>query len=256
MNIKRLKSWMKQAVARPWKKSYSVSSEALADGRAAIGLLMFVGAILSCLVFHSAQAQSGRRAPKPIDVAPVPTPSIDPATVPKPKPTPSLKIPVLVASYTPASIDVSTLDAELVQRTIIQRLGESGALATRGGEEMRRKDAEKTARNEAETYVVWLELENSSTYGGALSTNRDNPENYSIRFVVFAPQTGRTKAQGQISLGFYRRRSIGGIGLPGSRPDCYPNTNRNLDYAMVMGAIEAANRIISSFDLPLPPPCE
>jgi len=254
MNIKRLKSWMKQAVVRLWKKSYFVSSEALADGRATVGLLMFAGAILSCLVFHSAQAQSGRRAPKPIEVAPVPTPSVDPATVPKPKPTPHLKTPVLVASYTPASIDVSTLDAELVQRTIIQRLGESGALAPRGSEEMRRKDAEKTARNEAETYVVWLELENNSTYGSTLS-NRDNPENYSLRFAVFAPRTGRLKAQGQISLGLYRRRSIGGIGLPGSRPACYPNTSRNLDYALVMGAIEAANRIISSFDLPLPPPC-
>lgn len=219
-------------------------------------LAVFGGAVLLCLAAYSAPAQSGRRASKPVEVAPVPGPSVDPATVPKPTPTPRLKIPMLVAGSTRASIEVSAFEAELVERTFIKRLGESNALAPNGGDELRRGDAERAARKETETYVVWFELESSSAYGGSISSSRDNPENYSIRFAVFEPQTGRTKTQGQISLGLYRRRTIGGVGLPGSRPDCYPNTNRNLDYALVMGAIEAANRVLSSFDLPLPPPCQ
>jgi len=137
---------------------------------------------------------------------------------------------------------------------VIRRLDESNTLAPRGGDEMRRDEAQQRARREKDTYIVWLQLEENSV-GGSVMVRRDDPENYQIRYAVYEPQTGRTKSQGNIYLRSYGRRRVGGIGLPRGSSNCLPPTLNNFEFALTLGAIEAADRILKSFSLPPLPPC-
>ncbi|MDQ3755575.1 MAG: hypothetical protein M3371_12695 [Acidobacteriota bacterium] len=218
------------------------------------GLYLLVGALMFCMTVQLAQAQSGRRAPKPVNDPPVPAPSVDPATLPKPSPTPVNKIALVVGSDPRGSFSLSSFESDIMQRTVIRRLDESNALAPRGGDEMRRDEAQQRARRETDTYIVWLQLEENSV-GGSVMIRRDDPENYQIRYAVYEPQTGRTKSQGNIYLRSYGRRRVGGIGLPRGSSNCLPPTLNNFEFALTLGAIEAADRILKSFSLPPLPPC-
>ncbi len=218
------------------------------------GLHLLIGALLLCVSVHSSMAQSGRRAPKLASDPPVPAPSVDPATLPKPSPTPVNKIALVVGSDPRGSFSLSSFESDIMQRTVIRRLDESNTLAPRGGDEMRRDEAQQRARREKDTYIVWLQLEENSV-GGSVMVRRDDPENYQIRYAVYEPQTGRTKSQGNIYLRSYGRRRVGGIGLPRGSSNCLPPTLNNFEFALTLGAIEAADRILKSFSLPPLPPC-
>lgn len=218
------------------------------------GLYLLVGALLLCVSVHSLLAQSGRRASKPSNDPPVPAPTVDPATLPKPAPTPTNKIALVVSSDPRGSFDISSFEADILQRTVIRRLEESNALAPRGGDELRRNEAQKRARQETDTYIVWLQLEEISI-GSSVLVRRADPENYQLRYAVYEPQTGRTQAQDSIYLRSYSRRRIGGIGLPRGSSNCYPSTLNDFEFALTLGAIEAADHIIKSFSLPPLPPC-
>ncbi|MCA1626669.1 MAG: hypothetical protein LC742_01720 [Acidobacteria bacterium] len=196
------------------------------------GFVLLGCALLFYLSVFLASAQSGRRAPKPANDPPVPAPSVDPATLPKPSPTPVNKIALVVSSDPRGAFDLSSFESNIMQQTVIRRLDASNALAPRGGDEMRRNEAQQRARRET-----------------------DDPENYQIRYAVYEPQTGRTKAQGNIYLRSYGRRRVGGIGLPRGSSNCLPPTLNNFEFALTLGAIEAADRILKSFSLPPLPPC-
>ncbi|MDQ3908593.1 MAG: hypothetical protein M3268_09660 [Acidobacteriota bacterium] len=210
---------------------------------ASVALLVFA---LACV----AQAQSGRRAPRPQEIAPVPTPT--PAPEPKKHDTDvtqKINLLVLADSF---SAGQSSMSDSIVQGAFMQRLHESGSLVidtdssrtTRGG-------AQKRAKEEKDRFVVWMTLRYNGGMGAEPIGIRARPENYSIEFAVYDPVTGRTRAGGTV----YMRAGYGTIGgVAVGAPSCYPATYAS-ELEFIYGAIDAANRVMKSLDLPLPPLC-
>ncbi|MCA1816648.1 MAG: hypothetical protein LC746_09630 [Acidobacteria bacterium] len=198
-----------------------------------------------------ASAQSGRRVQKREDVPPVPTPTPTPEV--KKKQEALKRIPVVVMADNSLSADVSSTAQGIVMQSIGQRLRESDAFDIHGDSSSRstRGDAQKRAKGESDSFVVWFALRYSGAMNPTMGVGRPNPEDYHIEYAVYEPTTGKTRAAGNVYLrpGY---GSVGGIAV--GVPSCYPATFA-YEYEFVIGAIDAANRVIKAFDLPLTPVC-
>jgi hypothetical protein len=209
--------------------------------------IVFV-ALLAC----GAQAQSGRRQPKREEIPPVsaPTPETTPA---KPKQEAMKRIPVVVFIDRSLSVETSTTARKIVTQSFGQRLREADAFDISADSSARtsRGDAQRQAKSEQERFVVWMALRTNGMNSGQMGSLRPNPEDYHIEYAVFDPTTGRTRSSGNV----YMRAGYGSVGgIAVGVPTCYPATYAS-EYEFVVGAIDAANRVMRAFDIPPPPVC-
>ncbi|MDT7541910.1 MAG: hypothetical protein QOE33_1814 [Acidobacteriota bacterium] len=201
---------------------------------------------LACAV----QAQSGRRVQRPQETAPVPTPTPLPEAK-KHDIDVTQKIAVLVLADASYTMTVQNVEG-IVQQSFMQRLHESGSLTinadsartTRGG-------AQKRAKDEKDHFVVWVALRSNRMGMDPVGVGQPRPQDYYIEYAVYDPVTGKTRANGNVYLraGY---GSIGGVAV--GAPTCYPATYAG-ELEFIYGAIDAANRVMKSLSVPLPPLC-
>jgi hypothetical protein len=216
-------------------------------------------ATLSCralcfvvLLACAAQAQSGRRAPKQEEIPPVPTPTPLPQAS-KPKQEALKRIPILVFIDSSLTVDTSSTARDIVTQSFGQRLREADAfdISADSSTHTSRSDAQRRAKSEQDRPVVWMALRTNGMNSDPMGISRPNPENYHIEYAVFEPTTGKTRASGTV----YMRAGYGSIGgIAVGVPSCYPAVYA-YEYEFVVGAIDAGNRVIKAFDVPLPPVC-
>lgn len=221
-------------------------------GRSFTRVLMFVSYLALVVVasMFTTYAQSGRRVQRQQETAPVPTPTPLPEAK-KHETDVTQKIPVLVLADASYTVQVSNIDG-IVRESFMQRLRESGSLAiisdsartTRGG-------AQKRAKEEKEHFVVWMALRSNSMAMDPVGVGQPRAQDYYIEYAVYEPVTGKTRANGNV----YLRAAYGSIGgVAVGAPTCYPSTYaRELEF--IYGAIDAANRVMKSLSVPLPPLC-
>jgi len=194
----------------------------------------------------AAWAQSGRRPPRPQEIAPVPTPTPEPVAPKKSEPE-DTKIPVLVLAGEASYFYSSRLTLENILAVTVVRLRESKSLVVTGEERRAgRSEAIKRAKAEVSRRVVWLELRVDQR--ADVGIRRPPPEYYQIDYTVFSPATGNVEAAGSVQL----RRAYGPLGQR-PLPSCYPRTTTEQEF--IVAAIEAAERIIKSLSLSVPPRC-
>ena len=215
-----------------------------AHGRARVAAVLL--ACVSLVACAAAFAQSGRRTPKPQEIAPVPTPTPEPTPPPKDD-RPEANIPLVVMADDANSFYMMTREIDTVLSVVIARLRESRALEV-SGEERRagRGEAVKRAKESASRHVVWLELRIDSRY--ERTVQRPPPEYFWIEYSVLQPGTGKRVTGGSVHL----QRAYGPLGRVGL-PSCYPVLTHEVEFAL--GALEAAERLMASFSLPIPRRC-
>ncbi|MDQ5844823.1 MAG: hypothetical protein M3539_05955 [Acidobacteriota bacterium] len=179
-----------------------------------------------------AMAQSGRRTTKTKSV---------PVTVPQPTPAPTPKATEQAKPALTLVVGMERyygLTSNDVLNSCVDRLDDNRAVkvVTATGD-MSRGDAIKRAKAEAEAYVVWLQLETDSMSGD------NNTRNYFLEYSVFAPGTAKLTTSGRTYSQASRKIMI-------------PNPRRSGiygDYQLQQAAREAADRILSALQHPLPP---
>ncbi len=209
----------------------------------------------------SASAQSGRRSPQPISPVPTPTPEATPEgeseSVSRGRP-PSEQSKALLtlavyeedSAYHYVTRDVS----EMVMESFLARLSASPSVsAARGGARVSRKEAQRQAKSEKETYVLVLQLA-EDVAPGRESIGRADTRQLAIKLSMYEPGTGALKYTDTIWQRPYRQTtSIGGmrIPLPTSRTrriERFPN-----ELELEQAAREAAYRTMMRFHINLPP---
>jgi hypothetical protein len=205
--------------------------------------------LLACCLSVVALAQSGRRQPPPVPSAPVPTPTPEPTPV---KLAPPVEVRVLVTNDSSASMSLSMIDSRIVADTLLQRLHASKSLKVETADRMSRDAARKRAKAEENRFVIWIELQTNGMSTSTMGGQRPYPEDLHIQYIIYQPGTGATKANGNVYLRTVRSSLPGGRGQV---PDCYPNRYYALDIALMVGAIETADRIFSELSVASPPLC-
>jgi len=210
------------------------------------GLLMLASA-------SAGYAQAGRRVTPPKSDPPVPK-TAEPAPTPVKEKLPErAQISLLVASERSHSMRLPLGTDDILQAAVGRRLQDSKSLKITAGGEMSRGEANKRAKkDETGTFVVWFEFGGNNFDLDPLG-GRARIEDLSVRYIVLEPATGKIKTQGDVYLHSRNTGILGGIGR--RLPSCYPQAVSNFDYALTEAGIEAAERIIRSFSLPLPPLC-
>ena len=213
-----------------------------ARARVAATLLAAVS-LLSCAAVF---AQSGRRTPKPQEIAPVPTPTPEPTPLPKDDRV-AERIPLLVLTDDTGHFYLMPSETDTVHGVTVARLREARALEVSAGERRAsRGEAIKQAKESKGRHVVWLELRPDSFMD--TRTQRPRPEYFRIDYTVFSPGTGKPATSGAVRL----QRVYGPLGRAGL-PSCYPTRTYEVEYAF--GALEVAERVMKHFSLPIPPHC-
>lgn len=187
-------------------------------------------------------AQSGRREkPK----SPVPAaPSDSETKAPETKTDKAPRLQLLVGIQQTGAFDgVPPYVEGHVLSVCLGRLNEAGGVkATTTSDRMTRNDAIKLAKGESGRYVIWLEVRNESM-GASGSSNRRLE--LSVNYVIFEPVTAKVKNSGRAQHGTYGKGPVG-IGLP-------PTSGSASDYAIKESAREAADKILSAFEITVGP---
>jgi hypothetical protein len=157
------------------------------------------------------QAQSGRRAPKPLS-PPTATPTPKESEQPSPpQKKPTLNPQTLIAGIN-ASLSIPFYMTEAVWNGFIDRFGKVSSVVVSGDRRMNRKDASERAKKQRESYVVYLELVAPGFDSG---TGQVNLDDMVVSYYIFAPGTGKVKEAGQVHV--RATRSILSRRLPTSR---------------------------------------
>ena len=147
---------------------------------------------------------------------------------------------------------------KLVFRSLLERLQESSALRVTEEKEMRRKDAADLAKRDADSFVVWLQLDIEL---GGKDVTRDsentafraiNPACLYVSYEVFAPRTGKTIKQGHEYQPGYQDRCAGGVYHTTPYPDHQTPTRSTPELDLKQAAREAADHIMAALDVPVP----
>ena len=170
-----------------------------------ISLSVFFILIACCLV----QAQSGRRATKPLSPPTVTPPSKE--AEPPPTKKPALKTQTLIAGID-ASLDIPFYMSDAVWTGFVERVSKSSPFVISGDKKMSRKEAGDQAKKSTESPVVLLHL-NTQTAGGGM--DQATLEDVVITFSIFTPGTGKVREQGRVYV--RPNRSILGQRLPTGR---------------------------------------
>ena len=208
-----------------------------------VATLLVVVSLVACAAGF---AQSGRRQQKPAEIAPVPTPTPEPTPLPQDDKV-DQKIPLVVLADNPNHFWLTPRETETVYAVTAARLRDARALeVTAGNRNASRGEAMKQAKESKGRHVVWIELRPDDSFN--TRGQRPPPEHFRIDYTVFESGTAKPMTSGVVHL----RRSYGPLGRVGL-PTCYPSSTNEVEYAL--GAIEAAERIIKSFSLSIPPLC-
>ena len=222
-------------------------------------LAQCLSGLLSCalvtLFGTVALAQSGR-APKPITPpSPVPQPeaTVKP-TEAKPHPMPSLS---LIATRSVPSSNLAIWTG-MAYRRFLERLSESPHVKIAQEKEMNRKEASDLAKTTSDAYVVWIQLEVDVKMNGTLESDSErasittiNPGCLLISYIVFTPGTGKAKNQGRVYQDEYPSVCTG----TASRPSPLPSgrePRHPVEYTLRKAAREAADRVMTDLDIPVP----
>lgn len=196
--------------------------------------------VLLVLTIHSlGQAQSGRRAPKPIE-PPIPTPTPKQEEQPTSPNKPALKQQTLIVGMdgTGRSAYIPSYLADAVWSGFIERFRDVSFVTISGDKSMRRKEASERAKKETESFVVLLQLE---TMGIDASRGQANPDDLAVSYIIYTPGTGKVKNQGRVYV-----RPSRGI-LSGRLP-----TSRTAEMQMNEAGRETADRVMSTLHLASP----
>ena len=207
-------------------------------------------AVLCCALFAgaAASAQSGRRQQRPAEIAPVPTPTPEPTPVPREE---VEQIQLMLLSDDTQAFDRPGSSTYLMRDVIGQRLREAKSFDITGGaKSANRSEAHKLAKLEKKRFVVWFQLVSRGGFG-LPDMSGGSDQAVEIEFLILEPETAKSKGSGRVYTG-RRRAGVGGIGLPGR---CYPTGTTAREYEMIEVSIEAADRVIRHFGVPLPPRC-
>ncbi|MCA1616236.1 MAG: hypothetical protein LC800_19470, partial [Acidobacteria bacterium] len=146
------------------------------------------GAVLCCalLACGAAVAQSGRRQPKPAEIAPVPTPTPEPTPIPREKREVEQIQLMLLAEDT---YSFNTRDySHLVRDSISRRLREAKSFDITGdAKSANRGEAHKLAKLEKKRFVVWFRLNVPGAFGEPADIS--GAQDISIEFLVLEPET-------------------------------------------------------------------
>ncbi|HYE15525.1 MAG TPA: hypothetical protein VD968_13865 [Pyrinomonadaceae bacterium] len=200
--------------------------------------------VLAALFAQVAPAQSGRRKP---GSPPVPGQT----TEAKPAPTPAKATAVLVSFAVMQSDDV-IFDFRMKDGVIgsfVERLEGSAAVEVRRGGRGNRKDAHDLAKKSDDAHVILFQIEEEGAGMGGVG--RADARLLLIRTYVYAPKTGDLKFTDTIYQRPYRSTTeVGGVRVPApsKRVERYPS-QRELEQA----GRDAADRLLSRFDITLPP---
>jgi hypothetical protein len=211
-----------------------------------------VCALMILCVAASAEAQSGRRTKEktrqPAKAAPVSAPSetTGPATTPTPPAkSEARRISLIVAAdegQHSASLPLGS--SRTVLDGFVERLKKSAAFDVRVEKQMSRKEAGDLAKSQKETYLVWLQLDTEF-----VSSRRNSPDLY-VEYVVFTPETAKSKAQGRIYMRAGQRRvGVGGVLVGVPLPLPRTGTGMPPDYELKQAGRDAAERVIAAFDM-------
>ncbi|HEY8560273.1 MAG TPA: hypothetical protein VIL74_07840 [Pyrinomonadaceae bacterium] len=209
---------------------------------------------LTCLILSlggSAGAQSGRKnQTKNQPPPPIETPTPEPT--PKPKSAEPIVpgIPVKVVSSSPQTAFMVFPFPENMPRWVAERLSSSSPLAVQAGGSANLPQAEKLAKAATDTFIVHVELEENPFAGPTPGGTRASNGQYWINFHVLTPVTGKIKKRGRIRLSPEILRGVGGV--LNRKRSCAANMS-NDDYLLREASFETAERVIASFDLPVPP---
>ena len=166
-------------------------------------LLLFLGV--------QSAAQSGRRAPKPPQ-PPVTTPQPEASDSAKPKEANRElrhKVSLVVAREFSSK---QLLSEESIFSNFVQRLNEFANVTVTEAGDLKREQAIKRARKESNAAVVLVQFDVDEFQAGTIIVN---PTDLDVKVVVFAPQTGQKKFEGNV---YYK--SVGG---PMLRRDNWPS---------------------------------
>lgn len=188
------------------------------------------------------QAQSGRRATPGSNTTAPATPSTPGAKPVENKATSENRLQLLVGIN---RADAFTTTPFYVYDTVlddcIRRLGDAEIVfATGGGNNMNRSAAIKAAKEETTRWVVSLEVK--SFYAESGQKIKANQDELFVEYTVVEPVTGKIKHTGRTQHHIYQN-GRGGIYTPSKNGPVYS------DYSIKQAAIEAADKILASFDI-------
>ncbi len=203
-------------------------------------------------------AQSGRRAPKPNTPPPSATATTNPEpegeseSVPRGRAasrTNATQLSLLIYELDDPLLNAPLGSADYVFDGVMRRLRETPDVAITPGGKSDRKAARERAKNETDTFVVTMQLE-EDTMTGQQSIGRADPATLILRYYVYAPRTGVLKTQGRVDQRPLRSTArVGGIRIPLPTP-----RGRTLsEFTLEQLGRDAADRIIASFNVRLPP---
>lgn len=176
------------------------------------------------------QAQSGRRATKPLSPPTITPPPKESEQPPAPKPKPAPKQQTLIAGME-RSMDFPLYMSDAVWNGFIERFNKVSSVVISGDKNMSYKEARDRAKKATESSVVLLNL-NVQGVGGSMG--QVNFEDIFVNFTIFSPGTGKVSEQGRIHV--RPNRSILGQRLP---------TGRDGETQMKEAGREAADRVLS-----------
>ena len=200
-----------------------------------------------CLLFtltllSTVQAQSGRRSPKPLSPpTPLPKESETPAPAASKTEEPQQKL-IVGLDDMGGSMMIPRYISEDVWSGFVQRFKELSRIVLTTDKNMRGKGASERAKKETESFVVLLQLD--TNYVNTTRTGRVYPEDIVINYFLYAPVTGKTKAQGRV----YVRASVGGI-ISSPLP-----TGRTGEAQLNYAGQETAERVLAALKKESPPP--
>lgn len=205
---------------------------------------LFLSSVFSVLLTSNLIfGQSGRRvknAPKPEIVTETPTPISTPAPTPKPKPTPQVSL-RLVSDDRASAFSVIRVPQDM-SKYVTYRLENSALINLASNTTGNMKTAKQSAVNSEDDYVVFVQLNENSLA-------RQDVRDIYISFTVFTPKTGKNRMSG---TAYFKPELLRNRGVLNRRQTCY-GTMRDIDYLMMEASYEVAERILSGFNLPIPP---
>jgi hypothetical protein len=212
------------------------------------GIIAFMSVFV---IPHSATAQSGRRTPPPASSTPTPTPEPTPQPVAQSKPMKARYF-FRVMSDIPQTMHSQFAFPERMPMWFIERLKTSRLLEVESGGSASRKEAIKIAKDTSETFIIWLELAENFFANSNGNASKAKQGEIWINFSVFAPGTAKIVHTGTARLQ-PEGNTVGILGKSKQRM-CYPEVYGD-DYLLLGASLEAAERIMGNFDLPISPIC-
>lgn len=173
------------------------------------------------------------------------------------KPPKETKINLIAAKYVSAAN--ASFQTGVAYRSFLARLQESGFLIVSSREDLRRKEAIDLAKSEENVYVAWLQLEVDLMGSSDARTDSEkatitpvNPACLFVTYAIFAPG-GKVIMQGHTYQPGYQDRCAGTVYHPSPYPDRGLPTRTTPEFALKRAGSEAADRVMTSLDIPLPP---